>query len=208
MVDTGCSVTLISAAAARGKCGDNVALRLELLDGVTAESDKAVRLVSLMTVEGVELGPVCAHVRPSLPLSVDLVLGLDVIVPKGLTVTAGIGKDQVLVRVGKMDVGLSAVEAKKTAPMLKLQDSDFEATFEDGKWVASWKWKEGEQAADELGRLVRNYSIAKEDREALDQEISEWVEQGILVKHDEQDARESEAVLANDGSETSKRGKV
>lgn len=55
------------------------------MNGSVVRADEAVCFKSVK-VDSLDVGPVSAYVVPSLPLNVDLVLGLDVISEHGITV--------------------------------------------------------------------------------------------------------------------------
>ena len=126
-----------------------------------------MKLRSIKTLAGVELGPMKAYVLPSLPMGVEMVIGLDLVLKHGLTVghSNGCSKaDPSGVTLGAASIGVGYL-----LKSLKVEDSDFEANFSDGKWVVKWKWKEGNFPISQLDQ--RNYCVAKEDREAFGERL-------------------------------------
>lgn len=88
LIDSGCEVTLIGERAVK-LCDltcEPERMSLVTMGDKIVHSSGAVILTSVVSDEGVQVGPVRASVMHSLPLNVDLVLGLDVILKCGLTI--------------------------------------------------------------------------------------------------------------------------
>lgn len=102
------------------------------MNGSAVCADEVTCLTSVK-VDALDLGPLYLYVVPSLPLDVDLVLGLDVISEHGITV------DKEGVRFGR---GLSANAL--TSEGYKIEDKDFTAWFASGAWTVRWNWQEDE----------------------------------------------------------------
>lgn len=80
MVDTGCSVTLVSQTIVTNSLISlckRVCLRT--LGGKVIDLNKMVVLKSVLTEGGLEIGPMSAYVTDYLPSGVDIILGLDII---------------------------------------------------------------------------------------------------------------------------------
>ena len=86
LVDCGCSVTLISDHSVGSRQRGAECLKLETMGGSEICVKDVVQLTSVKTMDGVELGPISAHVMPYLPLQVDIVIGLDIINEHGLII--------------------------------------------------------------------------------------------------------------------------
>lgn len=186
LVDTGSSLTIVSRKVAVGglRCGDSVAL--ETMNAVVRTLGSVH--ISSMVVSGRQVGPRDVQVLRTLPLGVDVIVGLDVVAEFGLSVTAGEG-GSMIVKLGRevmadgrhqcMVAGFAASEDKTgSEPVVQVQDSDYCARFVDGKWEAAWEWKEG------VGPKIcsrPNYDVPKEDQEAFAAEVEEWIEGEILV---------------------------
>ncbi len=113
MIDTGCSVTLISQAAAGNRRRERNAVSLETMNRVALKTRGAVWLSSIKTDKGIELGAVKAHVLPTLPLGVDAILGLDMVLRHGLSVTEE--EDGPLVSFGKSNREVAGVASGRSA---------------------------------------------------------------------------------------------
>ena len=88
--------------------------------------------------------------------------------------------NRVTVKWGAAMAGAASVGAvvAGTAPIIH---RDFVASFRKGHWIVRWKWKDGVKPRPAPHRL--NYKIAEADQPEFDAEVSEWVDQGILVRH-------------------------
>ena len=93
LVDTGCSVTMVNAAAVTRHCMEGWRTCLEVMDSNKIWTLGSVQIKSL-TVCGVELGPREMQVMQWLPLDVDVVIGLDTIMDNGLSVSVRWGQVQ------------------------------------------------------------------------------------------------------------------
>ena len=75
---------------------------------------------------------------------------------------------------------------------LVVEDSDFVASFDEGKWVVSWKWK------GEVPRLTNQcgqYTIKDSEREAYEEEIAAWIKQEWLVPYEREQHGEVDGVV-------------
>ena len=138
------------------------------MNGSVVRADEAVCFKSIK-VDLLDVGPVNAYVVSSLPLNVDLVLGLDVISEHGVTV------DRHGVRFGS---GLSASAA--ATEERRIEDRDFSAWFSSGVWTVRWNWRELESnvQAGAAYNCVQPCNI-----DAVTSEIESWVDSGILVEY-------------------------
>ena len=183
LVDTGCSVTLVSAAVARNGHSSSDGVRLETMSGGTMRTLGSYRVESLV-VGGRELGPVKVQMLQTLPLGVDTVLGLDLVLNHGLQVYTQAGKAHVVFGDGgrKAAVVQSRREPSLAGSMtpllgqtLKVGDKDFDASFDGAmKWV--WKGQ-----CTSLSCKRPNYAVPEADRGLFDEEVKSWVSEGILV---------------------------
>ena len=175
MIDTGCSVTLISVSASMEMKREQANTKLVTIDGTILQSLGVVQVQSVRTADGKDLGQVLAHVLPSLPVKVDFVIGLDLILRHGLTVYRS-GHSEFATMCG-------VIKNQSLSIYKSIDDPDFSAEFVGGHWNVKWKWKEGCVPKQQLA--MWNHHIAQNDKSAFDSEISSWIEQGIPVEHDE-----------------------
>ena len=73
---------------------------------------------------------------------------------------------------------------------MHIEDPDFSAVFEDGKWIVKWKWNEKVDCLDSvvdqdmtlpiLRNKVSQYPPSESIREEFDREIEKWIENGWL----------------------------
>ena len=172
MIDTGASVTLVKRSVTKEQDRHHCSVRLENLFGDVAVVTEAVCLQSVVN-NSAQLGPLSAYVLPSLPLDVDLVLGLDVILTHGLSVERGGG-----VKFGPAEI----VSAAVPEVMSSIEDKDFSAWFSQGFWSVRWNWKNQQSACSRV-KPAGNY-VKECDEEAVSNEIESWLESGVLVEHD------------------------
>ena len=182
MIDTGCSLTLASEHAVR-EYGEMSAesVMLETMSGFI-KTRGSVMLRSVV-YESQELGSVSAHVLPKLPLQVDLVMGLDVILRVGLQIGGKISSTQV--RFGVSDQHSASVSVKNEVhrPELSVSDVDYGACFSRGVWEVEWRWREDRAC---LKTSFPHNVVSAEDIEEFDSEVTSWVDNGILIMHDEE----------------------
>ena len=193
LVDTGCSFTLVSTAVSRERCVSNDGVWLETMNGNRLKTLGSCHVDSLV-VGGKELGPRKVQVLQSLPLRVDVILGLDLVLDHGLRVFSSTGSVQVQFapdsqfvsrRLGEafssQDSALvgNANEASesKLRQSLKVCDKDFTANFDGAHWTVSWRWSQNPPVCCKRP----NYIVPEADRAAFDEEIQTWVDEGILV---------------------------
>ncbi len=154
LIDTGCSYTLVRAAVVGGKWMRGDSVLLETMDGKTIRTLGSAWVESL-AASGTELGPLKVQVMRSLPLGMDIIIGLDVVLMHGLMVTTLGGQVKVKfcgearkavnssgsqVRIDPALVG--GVQCVDSAPhhsnplsneVIKMADRDYEAQFRGAK---------------------------------------------------------------------------
>jgi hypothetical protein len=188
VVDTGCSYTLVRVGAGRVTHGEGEGVLLETMDGKFIRT-QGEAYVQSMVVSGKQLGPRKVQVMERLPLSVDIIVGLDVVLEHGLVVNSEAGRVQVDFHHGKpakllqcgRDAALVGGGGQSTATVAecRVADKDFDAWFDGGKWTIKWKWSE--ECPPSLSCQRPNYKVPADDREAFDTEIKTWIAEGILV---------------------------
>ena len=65
---------------------------------------------------------------------------------------------------------------------LSIEEDDFSATFQDGRWTVQWKWKAEEPV---LKNKCGAYGVSVESRAEYEKELQEWVDSGWLERYDE-----------------------
>lgn len=158
LVDTGCSFTLISAAISgeRYECNDSV--WLETMNGNRLQTLGSCHVDSLVVGEK-DLGPRKVQVLHSLPLGVDVILGLDLVLDHGLRVFSSAGNVQVQFasdfqpalrkqreacssEYSVLAGNLNETSESGSRQSLKVCDKDFAATFGGAHWTVSWHWSQ------------------------------------------------------------------
>ena len=69
-------------------------------------------------------------------------------------------------------------------PVAVVEEKDFKAVFDGHRWVVTWLWSEGKEPL--LRNTIAEYEVPHHAREAYEQELAQWIEDGWLVLHDEQ----------------------
>ena len=197
LVDTGCSVTLVSVTAVTRCCMRGWRTCLKVMDGSKIWTLGSIQIKSLMVCR-VELGPWEVQVMQWLPLGVDIVIGLDTIMDNGLLVLVRQGQVQVefhggVVAVTKAepcDVRASkqkAASSQGSRQTLIVANDNFEAKFEEGHWMARrWRWKEGTSS---VSCSHPNYTVPRVDQAAMEEEVQAWITAGVLVPWNEEEHR-------------------
>jgi transposase InsO family protein len=164
--------------------------------------------VESMVVEGLELGPRMVQIMQSLPMEVDVIVGLDIVLQYGLVV--GSNESRVMVqfgnkigersdaqaafvsvkghqreeRIGKVEQSASAGRLSQmeqtVGGVIEVHDTDFHASFDQGRWTAAWRWK-GNEPPRVCGKPRPNYKVPEEDIGEFREEVGKWIEEGILV---------------------------
>ena len=187
LIDSGCSISLIGENWVKGRSRGRDTVRLEVMGGGSLVAAGSVVLKSIR-VDGVELGPVKAFVVPSLPLGVGFVVGLDVILRHGMAVRSAAGRVEVIFgedadrHVGSAVGTLGGTQTQE----LQVDDEDFNAFFKDGRWTVRWRWN-GQALTSPTAEAGTPEIVSNRDREAFDAELKSWLDEGILVRHSEED---------------------
>lgn len=186
LIDPGCSFTLVgkhfaSGLASLSPLGPRDCIGLEIMDCSVLYAKEFVTLSSVK-MDGTELGPVRAYVMSRLPLGVSMVLGLDVVLKHGLSIRE-IGEDVEVIFGGSRPACTRVGGVSVLQPRLDVNDEDFDAEFREGRWMVRWKWN-GNSIHDSPAPR-RQELVAEADRVEFDAELSQWLDEGILVPHEE-----------------------
>ena len=177
LIDTGSSVSLVRECVVEDSNYRKKTMSLETINSGVVTTLGSVVFDSIL-VNDFEIGPVEAHVVSSLPLNVDVVLGLEHILRHGLSLT--VGKGEVDTKFGGDAVFGGAQKCtKKQNAKIKLEDEDVEAWFDGRSWTVRWNWRDG--CAPPVNVNRPNYKVKPDSQEAFDNEVSEWVKEGILI---------------------------
>ena len=109
--------------------------------------------------------------------TIEVVIGMDVISRLGKVVLKG-----QVVNLVPSDIAAAMTECVEETKLLQtIDDKDFTAQFEDGKWTVKWKWNNGKEPT--LSGTVDCYekSLHEETKREFDKEIRRWIDEGILV---------------------------
>jgi len=171
-----------------------------------------VQLTSLLH-QNKELGPMDARVVSKLPLGVDMILGLPVMLRVGcwigqvngkhtvrwgqtldgnssITSAAGVSSHSVTrAKLPSRRSGENATDREQTGPesvkpstrSTSIKDVDFNVDFRGNEWVVRWNWKCDPPKQEKS----INYHVAEKDRPEFDQEIQSWIQEGVLVEHNQ-----------------------
>ena len=195
LVDTGCSVSLVSGHVA-GKLSQRPgSVELEIMSGGTVRAEGVVVLDQvLIGTNSLQVGPVEAYVVPRLPLDLDVIVGLDVILRFGLRIpanntnygeielTPGVDPPVVLPKVtcaAQENVSIDASQSEPT--QIRIEDVDFITTFHNKEWTVKWMWKNGPPPQNSRRG---NYAVPEKDQEAFGKELEAWISEGILIPWD------------------------
>lgn len=186
LIDTGCATTLIGEHVVGGHSRIRSFVRLETVGRGYVSSFESVRLSSVVFCETQEeLGPLDANVikHSELPNGVDVILGLDAIQRTGLHLDIQESGLTVCFPLCKASRPTAVSAPAMSDSACEIEDCDFQAKF-SGKWIVQWCWKESSVTGG-CSSYPHNI-VSQADEVACNAEIEEWVEDGILVKHDPQ----------------------
>ena len=62
--------------------------------------------------------------------------------------------------------------------VIEIDDPDFSANFDGVKWTVKWKWSLGEP---ELSNQVSSYGVSADMKQAFEDEVQSWIDEGILI---------------------------
>ena len=150
------------------------------------DSNSTVFINKVVTYDGVNLGSITAHVVEPLPLGVDIVLGFDLLSRSMFQITPKNGQPQIEFRRIRRDAICQKNPARKgkIVENIDIEDEDFSAKFNGEFWTIEWRWKGVGQEAK--SRKFYNGHVKNQDRQLFDNEVSDWIKQGILIEHKEQ----------------------
>ena len=182
LIDTGCSISLISAACSRGLCVHKESVKLQTVNCDFVETTGFVILQNVTIEDGSkvnEVRNVKAYVLPSMPLDVDMIVGLDVVMREGLTVKKS-QDGSVLLELGCFGKEVDKIEDVPLNDKVahEINDEDLRIEFVEQKWIVKWKWN---NCSPPLNNKRCNYKVPEEQRNAFDGEIQQWIDEGILV---------------------------
>ena len=177
LVDTGCTRSIISSELVRADNLRRGSERIVTMNGsiVVCESFADVR----MQLNDVFWQQSCLTYS-TLP-GFEMLLGMDVVNRMGG------------VKIANGDVCFPFSNAVSCAAVdLRIDDPDFSAFFEDGKWVIRWKWDSkancsatsDDVAVPTLRNQIPQYPPSEAAREPFEQEVETWIENGWLIPYD------------------------
>ena len=172
LVDTGCATTVVSSRVV-GVCAG--VSSMVAFDGSEVKCHGRCQLN--LIISGVAL-VVEAVVTASLLDGVDIIVGMDVIdLMGGVTVNNG---EVVFGGITSCNSVVPALSGEK------IQDRDFDATFDGCHWTVRWKWNTCDLPT--LTNKVARYDrgLVGEKKVQFEMEVDRWIEEGILKLWDKE----------------------
>ena len=195
VIDTGCSVTLISKKLIGQAQMKYSNLTLQTMNGEFFQVEGKVDLNNVRTQCGYIIERFESYVVKDLPFNTDLVIGLDLMRMCGISIC--FSNDEYNIKFGQ---GTNCVYAEgrdknsESCDLFKrancklesnrIEDNDFEADFSNGRWTISWKWSKEWNESMMKGCRVRKNLVDDNNISGFDTEIEQWISEGILIKHD------------------------
>lgn len=171
LLDSGCSTSIISKRIVQNCDLRHSKRQITMMNGKTTDAcweyDCCIQVLGRV----VTLSCFVCDILPGY----DLLLGMDAVSALGGVSISG---DRRTVTVKPNDFCGAALSAEE----LIIKDKDFEAKFENGRWVAAWKWTESCNPI--LSNRVSQYSMKEEIRPAFNAEIQEWIKLGWLQEYE------------------------
>jgi len=139
-----------------------------------------VVLSSVITDNNEELGPINAYVvlETDLPTGIDIILGSNVFERTGLILHPRVRPGTEL----KVDFPYSKGPVVSVLHSDDIHDKDFVATFNGSRWCVRWNWRQNLEPGSDC-KIPYNI-IDEQDKSPCDAEINDWINEGILVRHD------------------------
>ena len=197
LIDTGCSISLIDAKNVNRHQVEREELDLQTLNSETITTLGAVILESVV-MNRAELGPLKVYVVSSLPHGIDCILGLDVVLKHGMSVGMKDGEVNLnfhaTAAMGQVHERneMSGNVTNANVEGISIDDRDFKARFKDERWHVCWEWKNGEPP---LNTRRPNYKVKDEDLDAFNDEIMQWINEGILIPWSQEEHGDIKNVL-------------
>lgn len=187
LVDSGCTRSIISRelVARTNERHRSDSERIVMMNGTTVNCDRVADVC--IELDGVRWKQACltCDILPGYKM----LLGMDVINRMG---GVRISDGEVRFSPAGRASGVSTTTAC-AASDLRIEDCDFSATFEDGKWVVKWKWNEKVDCCSKTDRVlacpvlqnrISHYPPSESVREDFEHEVESWVENGWLRPYD------------------------
>ena len=73
-------------------------------------------------------------------------------------------------------------EAMEGEVSLSVEEEDFSAVFDSGRWVVQWKW---EDKPLKLSNQLAGYRISDGNRGGFEAEVEAWIREGVLIPYDD-----------------------
>lgn len=179
LIDTGCSVSLITASCINERQVREGSINLQALNSGMTRTDGVIS-VSSLEVNGVELGSSNFHVIESLPAGFEVIIGFDIISKFGLNIVPSRKAAQDSNNQNSLN-GTLLNQADASELEEQIEEKDFTAKFNGEEWIVSWHWKNG---APKFLPIKPNYKVKEEERDAFDKEIKTWISESILIPWD------------------------
>ena len=180
LVDTGCSKSVVICDLVPNGAILNSRKRIVMMNGTSIE---------IMGQACCEVGVGekkcmldCLIVGKMVP-GVQMIFGMDGIVSFGGLKIDENGK---LVLNGVINAEMDCTSGcVSDSSCLTIDDENFSAAFENGKWVVKWKWKNDVPPAV-LENDIAQYRMEDGVRERFESTLDDWIKKGYLILYDEQ----------------------
>ena len=185
LVDTGCTRTIVQAAWGGEWKRRDVAMVTASDQQWTCQGVTRARI----EVDGAAVY-VEAYVTSVRPLGFPCIMGMDAIVQLGGVL---VGPDRRVT----FGVRLSACAAGDVTPRegvpaigdrgkLRVDEKDFDASFDQGRkrWTMGWKWGDVTEPGL-LKNKMEGYAVPVEAKERYEEEVRHWIDNGWLLPYDE-----------------------
>lgn len=187
ILDTGCSRTVVSRKAANPSNCVPTDQQITMMNGDRVRSLSSSCCVLQIGEKSLNVDCLVSNILPGC----GVLLGMDVIKLMGGVFVRGDRRitfesasnesEREYAEVVRADsTVLSTVTDCVGTDSLRLSDKDFEARFEAGEWVVSWKWVDGDRVP-KLRNQIDKYCMTKEVEQGFSEEVREWVKEGWLV---------------------------
>jgi hypothetical protein len=170
LMDSGCSRSILSRKVAQEVKKLPTTEMIVMMNGDTEKCALSSEVIVNVKGRRVKLNCLVVDVLPGY----QILLGMDAVTALGGVRIFGNGR----VEIAEND-SCALAEVADVDQRIQIEDTDFTAKFENGKWEVEWRWRE-EDFQDTLKNTVGHYPMSEKVQVDFDAEVEEWIREGWL----------------------------
>lgn len=179
LIDTGCSRSILASWLCKSSGGSSCSIISVDGSEVSCIGEASVSVVAM----GRSVDVSCLIAR-KLFSGVGSVLGMDFILAVGGVQVSNEGVSLTKTHIGRtpksLPGGSDVAAVSQLSEVITVEDSDFVATFDEGKWTVKWKWKN--DIPPKLRNGIDCYKSTKQPEicKRFEEEVEGWIAKGWL----------------------------